>query len=58
MSLMRGPRGDVSSKRAYGAFCALVAAGMAFLHPEAWQGYTAFLAASTAVFVTQAVTKT
>ncbi len=64
MSLIRGPRqpdgqlGDVSSKRAFGVFCALVAGGLAFLYPEAWQGYTAFLTAATGVFVAQAATNT
>lgn len=64
MSLFRGPRrpdgqlGDVSSKRAFGVFCALMACVLSFLHPDQYQLVMAWLAGATGVFITQAVTKT
>jgi hypothetical protein len=58
MSLFRGPRGDISSKRAFGVFCCLMACAMSFLHPDNFQLTASWLAGATSVFITQAITKT
>lgn len=55
--LMRGPNGEASSKRWFGAICLAVAITGFFMGKDS-TGVCAFLAAAAAVFSAMAVSKT